>query len=628
MCGIAGFVGELQSRADGAALLASMCQTLRRRGPDGDGFFHQEDVGLGMRRLSIIDLSGGWQPIYNEDRTLTVVFNGEIYNYAALRADLLQRGHTFSTHSDTETLVHGYETWGDDFPSHLRGMFAFALWDRKRRRLLLGRDRIGIKPLYYAIVRQTLFFASEIKALLQVPEIDRRLSLDAVNAYLTFGYIPDPATIYEEIRQIPPGEMMIWEEGKGIVKPYWHLPVTPPPIHTPEEWKEALRHHLEEAVRLHMVSDVPVGVFLSGGIDSSGILGLVARQQTNPIETFSIGFEGNAFFDERPFAKMVAARYRTEHHEFVVRPDVRQILPDLIEAFDQPFADSSAIPTYYVSQMTRQQVKVALSGLGGDELFGGYERYRGGLMAARFQSIPPGIRRGLMAGVSRLPDGGSSPWTGRIKRFVASTNLTGAAQYLSMIAFFSAEARGRLIAPDALSGERLLRPEREAAALFDSAADRPLLDKMLLFDQRHYLPGDLLTLTDRIGMFHSLEVRPPFLDHVLLTFAMQIPPELKIRGSQTKSILKSALADLIPAPLLHRGKRGFSVPLAGWLRKELRDVVDHHLGRKGLERLPFLNGEEVKKIVDDHQAGRNNHESRIWALLILSAWREKMGSAG
>jgi asparagine synthase (glutamine-hydrolysing) len=383
MCGIAGFVGALQNNADGAELLGAMCQAIQRRGPDGDGFFHEGEVGLGMRRLSIIDLSGGWQPIYNEDRTLTVVFNGEIYNYAALRADLLKRGHTFSTHSDTETLVHGYETWGDDFPSQLRGMFAFALWDRKRRRLLLARDRIGIKPLYYTIVHQTLFFASEIKALLQVPEIDRRFSMEAVNAYLTFGYIPDSSTIYEEIRQIPPGAMMIWEEGRGIIKPYWSLPATPPSLRTPEEWKEALRHHIEEAVQLHLVSDVPVGVFLSGGIDSSGILGLVARQAKTPIKTFSVGFEGASFFDERPYAKMVADRYRTEHHEFVVRPDVRKIFPDLIEAFDQPFADSSSIPTYYVSQMTRQHVKVALSGLGGTS----FSVDTNGIAAASWQRV-------------------------------------------------------------------------------------------------------------------------------------------------------------------------------------------------------------------------------------------------
>jgi asparagine synthase (glutamine-hydrolysing) len=626
MCGIVGFVGESISIENGRSILLEMCGSIRHRGPDGEGIFHEKNVGLGMRRLSIIDLATGQQPIFNEDRTVSVVFNGEIYNYQELRKSLIDKGHRFSTESDTETIVHAYEEFGDKCVNHLRGMFSFALWDEKRQRLVLARDRIGIKPLYYAVANNNLFFASEIKALAKVPRISRTISPGTVNAYFTFGYIPDPLTVFEEIKQLLPGTMLIWESGKLTVQRYWELHPINPVNHSLRELEEELLFKLDESVRLHLVSDVPLGLFLSGGVDSSAILALMARNSRQRIKTFSIGFEGNSFYDERPFAKMVADRYGTEHHEFVVRPNVEGILFNLIDAFDQPFADSSAIPTYYVSQMTAKHVKVALSGLGGDELLGGYERYLGGLWAETYRRIPSMIRDYLISpAVSALPDS-EKGWLGisRAKRFVQTAGLDGPDRYLGMISLFTAAERARLFTPEAQKKIDLTKTEREGRKLFEEASDSPLLTKMLLFDQQRYLPGDLLVLTDRISMAHSLEIRVPFLDHNFLEFAMSVPPEMKIRRSIKKYILKQAVRDFLPSRILNRGKRGFSVPLAGWIRGELRGIIGDSLNSDGLKEVPFLNSAEVERILSDHISCRGNYENQIWALLIFALWYRRL----
>ncbi|MBI5180249.1 MAG: asparagine synthase (glutamine-hydrolyzing) [Nitrospirae bacterium] len=625
MCGIVGFVSEILKANNNQSLLKEMCNSITHRGPDGEGLFFRKNVGLGMRRLSIIDLTTGQQPIFNEDGAIAVVFNGEIYNYHELRTALIEKGHRFSTESDTETIVHCYEEYGDKCPSYLRGMFAFAIWDDKNQRLILARDRMGIKPLYYSIFNKKLYFASEIKALLKVPEITQTISPEAVNAYFTFGYIPDPLTIFEEIKQLLPGNMLIWEKGKFNIQRYWELPLISLSQRSPKEWEDEILSKLDESVRLHMVSDVPVGIFLSGGIDSSAILALMAKHTTQQIKTFSIGFEGNSFYDERPFAKIVTDKYRTEHHEFIVRPDVKNILSNLIEAFDQPFADSSAIPTYYVSQMTSQYVKVALSGLGGDELFGGYERYIGNLWAETYKHIPAIVRNNLILPiVSALPDlSNGLPVLNRAKRFVKIAHLEGSSRYIEMISFFSQDERRKLFASDFLNLIEIERPENEAKALFKRIATQPLLSQTLLFDQQRYLTGDLLVLTDRISMAHSLEVRVPFLDHVFLESAMTIPPELKIRKSAKKYILKKAVSNLLPPKILHRGKRGFSVPLAEWIRGELREVVSDHLSNGSLKDIPYLNNMEVQRILTDHLACRYNYENQIWALLIFVLWYKR-----
>lgn len=627
MCGIVGFASEISKANNNQSLLKEMCNSIYHRGPDGVGLFFRKNVGLGMRRLSIIDLETGQQPIFNEDGTIAIVFNGEIYNYHELRTALIEKGHHFSTESDTETIVHCYEEYGDKCASHLRGMFAFALWDERKQRLVLARDRLGIKPLYYTITNKTLFFASEIKAFLKITEITRTISPDAVNAYFTFGYIPDSLTIFEEIKQLLPGTMLVWGKGKFTTQRYWSLHPTNSDQHSLQEWKEELLYKLEEAVRLHLVSDVPVGVFLSGGIDSSAILALMARHTNKRIKTFSIGFEGNSFYDERPFAKIVADKYGTEHHEFIVQPDVKNILPNLIDTFDQPFADSSAIPTYYVSKMTSKYVKVALSGLGGDELFGGYERYLGGLWAEAYNRIPAIIRNNLIKHIVQILPDSSKGWLvlSRAKRFIQTANLDGYSRYLGMISFFTPRERARLFAPEFQMQINLNRIE-EGGGFFESIANYPLLTQMLLFDQQNYLPGDLLVLTDRLSMAHSLEVRVPFLDHIFLEFAMTIPPELKIHGMTKKYILKEAVTDLLPQKILNRGKRGFSVPLAEWIRGELRELVSDHLSTDSLNDVPILNKMEVQRILADHLACRYNYENQIWALLILVLWYRKFYS--
>ena len=631
MCGIAGFAQTAEDCRTLRPLLAAMCDAIRHRGPDDEGLFLQERVGLGMRRLSIIDLATGRQPISNEDGTVTIVFNGEIYNYKTLRASLIEKGHRFSTEGDTETIVHAYEEYGEGCPAFLRGMFAFALWDARRQRLLLARDRVGIKPLYYAVIHQTLYFASEMKAFAGVPRMARTISPAAVNAYLTFGYIPDPVTIYEEVKQVPAGETLVWENGKLRLARYWEWP-SPHGTHevprSAAEWETSLLSQLDETVRLHLVSDVPVGLFLSGGVDSSAVLALMARHSPGRIQTISVGFDGDAFYDERPFAKMMSERYGTEHHEVVVRPQVQDILPSLIHAFDQPFADSSAIPTYHVSQVTGQHVKVALSGLGGDELFGGYERYLGGLWAQAYQRIPIPIRTRIIAPlVLALPDSKKGgPFSNRAKRFVQTADLDSAARYLGMISFFSPEARVRLLSQDFLGAIDPTQTEQDGRALFESPRTDSLLTRMLLFDQRRYLPCDLLVLTDRLSMAHSLEVRVPFLDHTFLEFAMSIPPEMKIHGMVKKRILKDAFAPLLPKEILHRRKRGFSVPLAAWIRKELREVVETYLGEKALKSVAAFNAAEVRRILDDHMSYRNNYENQIWALLVFVLWHHRFHS--
>jgi asparagine synthase (glutamine-hydrolysing) len=624
MCGIVGFVGEPLDEGSDRNLLTRMCGAIRHRGPDGEGIFYAKNIGLGMRRLSIIDLESGQQPISNEDGTITVVFNGEIYNYQELRQTLAMKGHHFSTESDTETIVHAYEQFGEQCPSHLRGMFAFALWDQRNQRLILARDRMGIKPLYYAVLDNTLFFASEMKALGIVPKIKNRkiISEEAVNAYFTFGYIPDPLTIFDCVQQLPPGNMIIWERGNFRVQQYWNLRPNNSTPRSLQEWKEELLTQLDEAVRLHLVSDVPVGVFLSGGIDSSAVLALMVKHLGKRVKTFSIGFEGNSFYDERFYAKMVADQYETEHHEFVVQPDVRDILPHLIDAFDQPFADSSSIPTYYVSQITSQHVKVALSGLGADELFGGYERYLGAMLSQSYRRIPAIIRDKVLSPfISSIPDS-SKGWLllSRAKRFVKTAGLDDSSRYLGMISFFTHENRNRLLSPDLSKSLNINKPEQEAKEFFQLMNTYPVLTQMLLFDQNYYLPGDLLVLTDRISMAHSLEVRVPFLDHRFLEFAMTVPSNLKINGSKKKYILKEAVTELLPHKILNRGKRGFSVPLAEWIRGELREVIQDCFNDNNLKEVPFLNRKEVQRIVGDHMALRTNYESQIWAILIFVLW--------
>jgi asparagine synthase (glutamine-hydrolysing) len=620
MCGIAGIMASGQHGELSEPLLRRMCNAMSHRGPDDEGYYFEEGAALGMRRLSIIDISAGHQPIFNETGDIVVVFNGEIYNYPELRADLLRRGHYLKTHSDTETIVHLYEDYGNDCVRHLRGMFGFALWDNRNRKLLLARDRVGIKQVYYRVERGKLCFASEIKCLLEDESHTPRLNDDGVAAYLTFLYAPHPETMFAGIHEVPPAHTLSWQNGQVQLRRYWRLEYNIDESKPERYYVEGLREKLASAVRSHMIADVPVGAFLSGGIDSGLIVGLMS-QWARPVRTFTVGFEGNyGYYDERKEAAIVAKRYETEHHEFVARPNVVEILPKLVRALDQPLADSSAIPNYYISQLARSKVKVALSGMGGDEMAGGYERYAGVLLGQRLRKIPLAIRKTLAAAAMRLPDiGGTGRFSSsRLKRLFSSLQGETWESYASLLTVFSPEEQSRLfsdrLAPAAKNAGERVRQEFESSGSVDP------VNQMLFADLNGYLVGDLLPLTDRMSMAHSLEVRVPLLDHELLEFAAIIPPELKIKKMQKKYILKQAAVGLLPDEILHREKRGFSIPLAFWLRNELKPLVQDVLSIKEMRRLGYFRPTEVERIVKEHFSSRANHENKIWALLMFSLW--------
>ncbi len=626
MCGIAGFVAQERLPDGSAQLLRRMCDRISHRGPDDHGYHVAPHVALGARRLSIIDLQTGHQPVTNQDGSVVVVFNGEIYNYRELRQELLQKGHRLTTVGDTETIAHLYDEYGDDCVKRLRGMFAFALWDEKRRRLLLARDRVGIKPMFYTQTGGQLVFGSEIKCLLELPDFRRRLDPRSLLLFLSFLYVPAPGTIYQGISELPPAHYLVWENGHVRLSRYWSLAYRPDSGHPESYYVEGMRAKLTDAVRSHLVSDVPLGAFLSGGIDSGAVVALMSQAQPDaPAETFTVGFEGNyAFFDERQDARRVADRYRTHHHEFVVRPDVADVLPSIVSAFDQPLADSSAIPNYYICQLARTRVTVALSGLGGDELAGGYERYLGVVLGQRYQKLPASLRNLLAHAAQALPDwGGNGRFTAeRLKRFLRSAQGDPATAYLQLLSTFDRAQLEQLLAGEYREQLAHHAPEEFVLEGFRRSQSQDPVNQMLSADTLGYLPGDLLQLTDRMSMAHSLEVRVPYLDHELLEFAASIPSDVKIRGLNKKYVLKKVAASLLPRETIHGRKRGFSVPLAFWFRGQLRPLVERQLSPARLERLGCFQPGQVAVLLDEHFSSRANHEGRIWALLIFSLWHD------
>lgn len=630
MCGIAGII-ESSKQPVNRSWLEAMNASLRHRGPDADGFYRNGEVGLGMRRLSIIDVQGGRQPIHNEDKTIWTVFNGEIYNYAELRRELEAAGHRFYTQSDTETIVHLYEEYGVEGVKKLRGMFAYALWDERQHRLILARDRIGIKPLFYSMTPERLLFASELKAFFCIPSFKRVLNPAAIQHYLTYLYIPGPETIFQGVYELPPAHYLLYEHGALSIHQYWTLQYRGEPEVPVSEWQEQFLTQFRESVRSHLVSEVPLGAFLSGGIDSSAIVGVMAQESGKPVETFSIGYEGRgAFQDERRYARLVAERYATHHHEFVVSPDIEDLLPKLVACFDQPFADSSAIPNYYISELTRQYVTVALSGLGGDEIGGGYERYLGMLWAEYYRQLPHPLRQHLIESwITRLPDVGSGqPWMSRLKRFVSSAAMEPAERYAAFVRAFSPPERAHLLVKDFQNSNRNDdAPEHLMTQIFASSDADTLLHFLMLADLHLYLPGDLLTLTDRVSMCHSLEVRVPFLDHPLVELMARIPAAYKVSGRRKKVLMKKAFAKLLPSEILHRKKLGFSVPLALWLRTDLAETMRAVLSSGEIKRLGYLNPVEVERYMTEHLTGQANHENKLWALINLVCWHRYVWDA-
>ncbi|NUP57164.1 MAG: asparagine synthase (glutamine-hydrolyzing) [Gemmatimonadaceae bacterium] len=606
MCGIAGYAGRSRSAERAEADLGAMCAAIRHRGPDEEGHHVGPGVALGMRRLSVIDVLGGSQPIANERGDVHVVFNGEIYNHHAIRARLAPR-HVFRTRSDTEVLVHLYEEMGDAMVDELRGMFAFAIWDDRTRRLTVARDRLGIKPLYSWQTADGVAFASELRSFLALEEFPREIDADAVREYLALGYVPDPSCIFRGVRKLPPAHVLIWSAEEGLsIRRFW-TPVRPEsPIADEREAVEELRRLLADAVASHLESDVRLGAFLSGGIDSSTVVAQMARLSGSTVETFSIGFE-EPEFNEAPHAGAVARALGTKHTELIVRPEADALIEQLVRTFDEPFGDSSALPTMLVSELARQHVTVALSGDGGDELFGGYTRY-GEMDGAREMSSPV-TRRLVRAAAVRLPHS----TFGRNRLLHLSRGRRG--QYAGTVAHALPVSEGGVLTEvdEALSLDRLLD------RWFDPAADRDFLTQMTLVDLGSYLPGDILTKVDRASMRVSLEARVPLLDHPLVEFAVSLPGRVKRRDGVGKWILRQAVTGLVPDSVFAQPKRGFGVPLAQWLRRELRHRLETLL-RADRAVYEHVDRASVARLVNEHLAGRRDHSHFLWRLLVLDLW--------
>jgi asparagine synthase (glutamine-hydrolysing) len=602
-----------------ADALGAMNATLAHRGPDSAGTFLDGPVGLAMRRLSIIDLAGGDQPIGNEDGSVTVVQNGEIYNYRELRRDLEGRGHRFSTHSDTEVLVHMYEDLGPGFLERLRGMFAIAIWDANRRRLLLARDRFGIKPLYYRDVGGSLSFASELKALTRHPSFSRELDLDALEAYLQLGWIPAPLSIFRESRKLPAGHALIAEDGEIRIDRYARP--APAPLESLrresiDDLATELVARLRDSVRAHLVADVPVGVLLSGGLDSSLLAALASGETSGPLKTFSIGFEEQSF-NELDKARLVAQRFGSDHHELIVRPSAFEALPTIVDTFDEPFADSSALPTYLVSGLAADEVKVVLTGEGGDELFGGYYTYTADWLAPRVGPLAAAGRRLI----ERLPSSsGARALDDKLKRFARGARLPPLERHCSWQEVFPAVARDGLLEPERRGSRDPLELYRARYAETRGADELMRLQDL---DLGINLVDDQLTKTDRSSMAHSLEARVPMLDPVVSDLALALPAELKFRGFAKKRLLRRAAAPLLPSAILNARKQGFAMPVASWLRGELEPLAREVLAPDILRAQGYFRPEYVTRLIDDHVALRANNSRQIWSLLIFATWGER-----
>jgi asparagine synthase (glutamine-hydrolysing) len=614
MCGIAGFADPELDPSIALERLRPMLAAIRHRGPDDEGAFAEAGIVLGMRRLSIIDLATGQQPIHNEDRTIWVVFNGEIYNYSALRGDLEERGHRFYTSSDTETIVHAYEEWGEEAFARLRGMFGIALWDSRNRALVLARDRAGIKPLHYAVADNRLYFGSEIKSLLESGAIERRLDASALDHYLAFLYTPRESSIFAGVRKLPPGHVARWADGRLTIRRFWELPAFE---QLPEgDAVATVRQVLREAVSSHLMSEVPLGAFLSGGVDSSVVVALMAHASGRPVKTFSIGFN-EPRFDELPHARLVAEHLGTDHHEFVVKPDALAIVDDLVTHFDEPFGDASAIPTWYVSQIASRHVTVVLSGDGGDELFGGYDRYIPHPRVAAFDRwAPPGSR--AMAGAlwPRLRHGA------RGKNFLRRVARDERGRYVDAMTFFQYDERASLLSGDVRAALNGSDPETSFDRRFNRFAGRlPWDAQMMAVDFETYLPEDILTKIDRMSMAHSIESRVPLLDNEVIELAARLPARLKIQNGRRKHILKEAAAGLVPASILTRRKQGFGVPIGVWFRNHgLRDLFGDLLLSPRARQRGYFDSRFVVRLVEEHLAARREHTLRLWGLAMFELW--------
>jgi asparagine synthase (glutamine-hydrolysing) len=577
-------------------------------------------AALGMRRLSIIDLKGGQQPIFNADDSMFIVFNGEIYNFQDLRADLEKRGYQFKTNSDTETILHAYQEYGENCVNHLRGMFAFAIWNKRDESLFIARDRVGKKPLFYSLTEKGNFvFGSELKVLLEHGEISREIDYASLDAYLTFGYLPEEFCIFEEVEKLPPGFSLTFKNGRIETRKYWDFNyIKPVEIKTEAEYIEQLREKITDAVKVRLISEVPLGAFLSGGVDSSAIVGTMAKLSNQPVKTFSIGFNEDSF-NELKFARLAAEHFQTEHHEFIVTPDLVEMVDDLVWHFDEPFADPSALPTFMVAKVAREYVTVALSGDGGDELFAGYTRYATDKKRSGFSHLPAFLRKIIRTVSEKLPHGAKG------KNYLYNASLDAADRYLDSVSHFNKLRRKSLYSNDFLA--KLGYDFGEAEGVFRQVAEsvntgNPT-DNLLFLDSKTYLPGDILVKVDRMTMATSLEARTPLLDQELIEFVQNIPTELKLKGLETKYIFKKAMEGIVPHEILHREKQGFGVPINEWINLQLKDRIHETLSESKTLQRGYFDKKYIQTLLDEHHQNRRDHSYSLWILWMLELWHRQ-----
>ena len=623
MCGIFGIVG---SKID-EAHLKKATDLMAHRGPNDSGFFIEDGVGLGHRRLSIIDLEDGHQPMYNEDGSLCIVFNGEIYNFPELHDQLVSKSHRFKTRSDTETILHAYEEWGENCVENLRGMFAFALWDRREKKLFVARDRFGIKPLFYAKQEDGFYFASEMKAILANATIRREMDDFALASYFSLSYIPAPMTIFKGIRKLLPGHTLTWQDGRIQTRKYWDIEYVPDRGRDEDYFINRFMELFYESIRIHLISDVPLGAFLSGGIDSSAVVAVMSMVTDRPVNTFCMGFGGNAggYLDERGYARMVANRYKTNHKEYEVLPEPEGLLEKIVRSFDEPFADDSTIPSYFVCKIARENVTVAESGLGGDEAFAGYERYLGFRARALYGRLPHILRERLIRrfvdGLSERSDGHYT--VNHMKRFVRSSSQDDGNAYYGYLSILNPGIQKSFFSDSSRFGKYLEVPRELILDYFRAVPledPRDALNRAFYCDIKTYLPEDILAVTDRMSMYHALEVRVPFLDHPLMEFCATIPPEMKMKWFRKKYLLKKAVRHILPREVIDHRKQGFVGPMAQWLKKDLRAYTEDTLSEKNLRKHALFNQQTIHKILDEHLAGKEIHDTLIWSLLVFQKW--------
>jgi len=624
MCGICGIINYENGKKVENSEVHRMCQVIQHRGPDDEGIYVKNNVGIGMRRLSIIDLASGHQPISNEDGTVWIVFNGEIYNHKAVRAELEQRGHRFATNSDTEAIVHAYEEYGEACPEKLNGMFAFAIWDENHQRMFIARDRIGIKPLYFYEDGKHFVFGSELKSILQIRAVPRRVNPQALDNFLTFEYIPAPLSIFDSIYKLEPGHSLLWEKGKISKRKYWKLGYDIRP--RPEaEICEELVSILQDSVKIRLMSEVPLGAFLSGGIDSSTIVALMSRVMDRPVKTFSIGFEDSTY-NELKYARIIAQKFKTEHHEFTIKPDAVDLTQNLVRNYvDEPFGDFSMFPTYLVSKMAREYVTVTLSGDGGDELFAGYDHYIANRIGQMYQSIPGVFRKGLIEPfLKRIPPTEKKKGLiNRAKRFVEGAQLPADLQHTRWMIFLSEFEKDCLYTSDFKNQIRNLDPYAHVRHFFKTAPSRDPLDQQEFVDIHTYLVDDILVKVDRMSMATSLEARVPFLDYRVVEFSATIPSQLKLAGlshQKTKYILKKSMENVLPQEIIYRGKEGFSIPIKNWLKNELKPMLQEVLSPEKVKSEGFFDPEYIEKLKHEHFENIENHSHRLWALMMFGIW--------